>query len=48
MKIMDFMKSNWDFMYEHSIRTIEKLAQIMVSYPDRFENIWMMDYIKPY
>jgi hypothetical protein len=47
-RIMDFMKMNWSLLTEHSIRTIEKLAQIMVSYPDRFENIWMMDYIKPY
>lgn len=47
-RIMDFMKMNWSLLTEHSIRTVEKLAQIMVSYPDRFEKIWMMDYIKTY
>jgi len=47
-KIMDFMKRNWSYMPEHSIRTVEKLAQIMVSYPDRYEKIWELDYIKPY
>lgn len=47
-RIMDFMKRNWSLMTEHSIRTIEKLAQIMVSYPDRYESIWSLDYIKPY
>lgn len=47
-RIMDFMKRNWSLMTEHSIRTIEKLAQIMVSYPDRYESIWLLDYIKPY
>jgi hypothetical protein len=45
-KIMDFMKRNWDLMSEHSIRTVEKLAQYMVSYPDRYEQIWLLDYIK--
>jgi hypothetical protein len=47
-RIMDFMKMNWSLLTEHSIRTVEKLAQIMVSYPNRFEKIWMMDYIKTY
>ena len=47
-RIMDFMKRNWNSMTEHSIRTIEKLAQTMVSYPERYESIWMLDYFKPY
>jgi hypothetical protein len=47
-QIMGFMKLNWESLTERSIRSVEKLAQIMISYPDRFENIWMMDYIKPY
>lgn len=48
MRIMDFMKDNWDFMSEHSIRTIEKLAQNMVSYPNKYETIWQLDYLKAY
>lgn len=48
MRIMDFMKMNWDSLTEHSIRTVEKLAQIMVSYPERYESIWILDYSKPY
>lgn len=47
-RIMDFMKKNWSSMTEHSIRTVEKLAQIMISYPDRYEKIWELDYIKSY
>lgn len=45
--ILEFLWNNWSQLNERSIRSIEKMANLMKYYPDRYKNLWEMDYLKP-
>ena len=46
--ILDFLWNNWSNMVEKSIRTVEKMVQIMVSMTNDYERIWKLDFTKTY
>ena len=37
---------NWDSLTERSIRLIEKMAIIKIEYPDTYEMVWDIDFLK--
>lgn len=45
--ILEFLWDNWSQLNERSIRSIEKMANLMKYYPEGYENLWEMDYLKP-
>jgi hypothetical protein len=45
--ILEFLWDNWTHLNERSIRSIEKMANLMKYYPDEYLNLWEMDYLKP-
>jgi hypothetical protein len=40
------MYNNWDNMTERSIRTAEKMADIMVEDPTGYRDSWEIDFLK--
>lgn len=44
--ILDFMWIYWDRLTERSIRLVEKMAISMKEYPNTYERIWEIDYLK--
>ncbi len=44
--ILEFMRDNWSRLTERSIRSIEKLGEIINSHPEDYETIWEIDYLK--
>jgi hypothetical protein len=44
--ILDFLWDNWESLTERSIRLIEKMAIIKQEYPDTFQSVWEIDFIK--
>ncbi len=44
--ILDFMWNHWYHLTERSIRTIEKMADMMRDYPDKYKLFWEIDYLK--
>ena len=44
--ILNFMWDNWDSLTERSIRLIEKMAIIKNEYPDTYEMVWGIDFLK--
>jgi len=44
--ILEFMKDNWSRLTERSIRSVEKLGEIINSHPDTYETIWEIDYLQ--
>lgn len=44
--ILDWLYNNWKNLKERSIRTAEKMAELMVQYPDNYKDAWITDYIK--
>jgi hypothetical protein len=44
--ILDFMWDNWENLTERSIRLIEKMAIIKKEYPDTFQCVWEIDFLK--
>ena len=44
--ILDFLWDNWESLTERSIRLIEKMAIIKQEYPDSFQSVWEIDFIK--
>lgn len=45
-EIMNFLWSNWSRLTERSIRLIEKMAITMNDFPDSYEEVWEIDYLK--
>jgi len=43
--ILDFMWNHWYHLTERSIRTIEKMADVMRDYPDKYKLFWEIDYL---
>lgn len=44
--ILDFLWDNWESLTERSIRLIEKMAIIKNDYPDTYESVWSIDFLK--
>lgn len=44
--LLDWMYCNWDDMTEHSIRTAEKMASVMVDDPTGYITDWEIDFLK--
>lgn len=44
--ILDFIWDNWEFLTERSIRLIEKMAIIKKEYPQTYETVWEIDFLK--
>jgi hypothetical protein len=44
--ILDWMYNNWNNMTEHSIRTAEKMAQVMLDEGDEYRDAWEADFLK--
>lgn len=44
--LLDWMYNNWDSMAERSIRTAEKMAEVMVEDPTGYRDSWEIDYLK--
>lgn len=45
--ILGFLWDNWSHLNERSIRSVEKMANLMNYYPNEFMSLWEMDYLKP-
>jgi hypothetical protein len=46
LEILDFVWFNWDSLTERSIRLLEKMAVIINEYPDEYNTIWEIDFLK--
>jgi len=44
--ILEFMRNNWSRLTERSIRSVEKLGEIINSHPVNYETIWEIDYLQ--
>ena len=44
--ILDFLWDNWESLTERSIRLIEKMAIIKNEYPETYEMVWGIDFLK--
>jgi hypothetical protein len=45
MALLDWMDNNWDRMNERSIRTAEKMAEVIVDDPTGYRDTWEIDYL---
>lgn len=45
-EILDYLYDNWEDMKERSIRTVEKMADIMLQDPDDYEESWNIQMLK--
>jgi hypothetical protein len=45
MILLDWVFNNWKYMSETSIRTVEKMAEIMVKKPDTYKDMWELSYL---
>ena len=46
IEILNFIWKHWDNLTERSIRLIEKMAIILKQYPDSYNTIWEIDFLK--
>jgi len=46
MGILNFLWENWGLLTERSIRLVEKMAVIVNEYPDKYNLIWEIDFLK--
>jgi hypothetical protein len=44
--VLNYLWFNWDRLNERSVRTAEKLAETMMSYPEDYKVYWDFDFIK--
>jgi hypothetical protein len=45
-EVLDFLFHYWGHFKEKNIRTVEKMFSIMRDFPENYETIWQMDYLK--
>ena len=45
-EILDFLYHHWSNFKEKNIRTVEKMFSVMRDFPETYEIIWQMDYLK--
>ena len=46
IEILNFIWTNWKNLTERSIRLLEKMAIILKQYPDSYNTIWEIDFLK--
>ena len=46
IEILNFIWTNWKDLTERSIRLLEKMAIILKQYPDSYNTIWEIDFLK--
>lgn len=44
--LLDWMYNNWEDMKERSIRTAEKMAEVIIEDPTGYRDTWEIDYLK--
>jgi hypothetical protein len=44
--ILDFIWDNWSCLTERSIRLVEKMAITMRIYPENYDEVWSIDYLR--
>ncbi len=44
--MLNFIWDNWEHLTERSIRLIEKMAILKKEYPDSFQSVWELDFLK--
>ena len=44
--MLNFIWDNWEQLTERSIRLIEKMATLKKEYPDTFQTVWEIDFLK--
>jgi hypothetical protein len=44
--MLNFIWDNWEQLTERSIRLIEKMAILKKEYPDSFQSVWEIDFLK--
>lgn len=47
-EVLDFLYHHWSYFKERNIRTVEKMFSVKRDFPDTYETIWRMDYLKHY
>ena len=45
-EVLDFLYHYWGQFKEKNIRTVEKMFSVMRDFPETYERIWKMDYLK--
>ena len=45
-EVLDFLFHYWGHFKEKNIRTVEKMFSVMRDFPETYETIWQMDYLK--
>ena len=45
-EVLDFLYHHWGHFKEKNIRTVEKMFSVMRDFPENYETIWVMDYLK--
>lgn len=46
IQILNFLWNNWENLTERSIRLVEKMGNILKQYPDSYNEIWLLDFLK--
>jgi len=45
-EVLDFLYHHWGHFKEKNIRTVEKMFSVMRDFPESYERVWKMDYLK--
>jgi hypothetical protein len=45
-EVLDFLFHHWGHFKEKNIRTVEKMFSVMRDFPETYERVWKMDYLK--
>ena len=45
-EVLDFLYHHWGYFKEKNIRTVEKMFSVMRDFPESYERVWKMDYLK--
>jgi len=45
-EVLDFLFHHWGHFKEKNIRTVEKMFSVMRDFPESYERVWKMDYLK--
>lgn len=45
-EVLDFNRVNWAHLKERSIRSVQKMADLMVKYPYHYRELWTIEYLK--
>lgn len=45
-EVLEFIRENWALLKERSIRLVEKMADLMVKYPNNYRELWGIEFLK--